>query len=129
MSRVIDALLERLDELDDEIEHDSREEWTEDGSIPETWQSAKERIDEFKEILRHLIEGKTHWLDAGRDYGVLFRLPVPEWYVDYQEDIAQMMIIRQFINDLSNITSRLKVLPTLRPPDMGVRIYATPGAW
>jgi len=110
-SRVPDYLTEKLQEVEEEIEGEQQAEMVEEGDIPEVWESARERIDEFKEILHDLIDGKTHWLEADRDYGLL-RLngEIHEWYLDYQEELAQIIIARRFIADLGNVTERLKLL-------------------
>ena len=126
-SRVPDYLTEKLQEVEEEIEGEQQAEMEEEGAIPDVWESARERIDEFKEILHDLIDGKTHWLEADRDYGLLrLRGEIHEWYLDYQEELAQIIIARRFTADLNNVTERLKLLRTIvlvgKPP-VQVRVF------
>src|SRR5262245_30632813 len=128
-SRVPTALLERLLEIEGEIADEYWGQMSEDGLVlpHESEETIRKHIDKFKDVLQKLIDGKTHWLEHGSAYGLLTQDgQIQEWYLDYQEELAQIIVARRFVSDLDNTTYRLKLLYTLllttRPP-IEVRTY------
>jgi len=109
-SRVRDRLLAALKEIENEIEREEDERFRKEGADP--YSSGAEFLQEMRETVSQLIDAKTGWLEQG-SRGALYDHHVPAWYLDYQRELAEILLTRRWLINFDRMISRLVGVPSL----------------
>ena len=97
----------------EELVEEARVEDEENSGQPCSYDEAQEFVDSWRRDVNALIEGRTSWLvRRGNEAPDV----APAWFLDFQRELAEIDISREWISGLDHMVARLTEIETLILP-------------